>query len=110
MGVHDKYWTAKGAASKMAATGFAGIFGPSREFSDRNSPISRASNVWQAMYEVWRYLTGPFINPTMVRDEMMKSKSLGVVWDLPSWSLIERIIESDRAVWLVGPYSQKTIF
>jgi hypothetical protein len=106
MGVHHKYWIVKGAASKMVATG---IFGPSREFSDPKSPISRASTVWQAMYEVWRSLTGPIINPTMVRDEMMKSKSLGAVWDLPSWSLIERIIESDRAVWLVGPYSQKTI-
>jgi hypothetical protein len=55
----------------------------------------------------FRYLTGPIINPTMVRDEMMKSKSLGAVWDLPSWSLIERVIVSDRAVWLVGPYSKK---
>jgi hypothetical protein len=61
------------------------------------------------MYEVWRCLTGPVVNPTMVRDEMMKSKGLGAVWDTPSWALIERVIESDRAVWLVGLYSQTTI-
>jgi hypothetical protein len=61
------------------------------------------------MYEFWRYLTGPIINPTMVRDQMMKLKGLGAVWDRPSWALIERVIESDRAVWLVGPYSQTTI-
>jgi hypothetical protein len=100
-GVHVKYWTAKGAASKMVG----GIFGPGREFSDPKSPISLASHIWQAMYEVWRHLTGPIINPTIVRDEMIKSKSLGAVWDLPSWALMDRIIEFDRAVWLVGPYS-----
>jgi hypothetical protein len=61
----------------------------------------------RAGVKVWRDLTGPISNPTMVRDEMMKSKSLGAVWDLPSWALIERIIESDRAVWLVGPYVRK---
>jgi hypothetical protein len=106
MGVHVKYWTARGATSKMVATG---LFGPSREFSDPKSPISRALNIWQSMFEVWRCLAGPVINPTMVRDEMTKSKSLGAVWDVPSWALIERVIEFDRAVWLVGPYSQTTI-
>jgi hypothetical protein len=105
-GVHVKYWTARGAISKMVTKG---IFGPSREFSDPKSPISLALKAWEAMYEVWRSLTGPVVNPTMVRDEMMKSKGLGAVWDMPSWALIERVIESDRAVWLVGPYSQATI-
>jgi hypothetical protein len=109
MGIHAKYWTAKGAVSKMVPTGFARIFGVSREFTDPKSPISLASNVWQAMYEVWRCLTGPVINPTMVRDEMIKSKNVGAVWDVPSWALIERVIETDRAVWLVGPYSQTTM-
>jgi hypothetical protein len=110
MGDHVKYWTAKGATSKMLPTGFARIFGrSSREFNDPKSSISLASNVWQTMHEVWRCLTGPVINPTMVRDEMIKSKNVGAVWDVPSWALIERVIESDRAVWLVGPYSQTTM-
>jgi hypothetical protein len=93
----------------MIPTGLVSIFGPSREFNDPKSPISLASNVWQTMYEVWRCLTGPVINPTMVRDEMIKSKNVGAGWDVPSWALIERVIEADRAVWLVGPYSQTTV-
>jgi hypothetical protein len=110
MGVQVQYWTAKGATAKMLPTGLARMFGrSSREFADPKSPISLASNIWQTMYGVWQSLTGPVINPTVVRDEMIKSKNLGAVWDVPSWALIERIIESDRAVWLVGPYSQTMV-
>lgn len=109
MGTHVKYWGTKGVASKMVATGISRIFGSNREFTNPKSPISLASNVWQTMYEVWRCLTGPVVNPTLVRDEMIKSKNVGAVWDIPAWALIERVIEFDRAVWLVGPYSQTTV-
>lgn len=103
-GTHAKYWEAKGAVSKMVPTGLARLFGSTRDFNDPKSPISLASNLFESMYQVWRCLTGPVVNPTMVRDEMMKSKNLGAVWDVPAWSLVERVIDSDRAVWLVGPY------
>jgi hypothetical protein len=109
IGTHAKYWDARGAVSKMVPTGLARLFASNREFNDPKSPISLASNLFQTMYEVWRCLSGPIVNPTMVRDEMVKSKALGAGWDLPAWSLIERVIESDRAVWLVGPYSQSTV-
>jgi hypothetical protein len=109
MGINAKYWEAKGEISKMAATGIMGIVLSSREFNNPKSPISLALDLWQKMYEVWRCLTGPIVNPTMVRDEMVKSKNGGAGWDLPAWALIERVIEFDRAVWLVGPYSQATV-
>jgi hypothetical protein len=109
MGHHVKYWAARGVTVKMVPTGLAKLFGSSREFSDPKSPISITSNTWQTMFEVWRVLTGPVVNPTVVREEMVKSKAAGAVWDVPSWALIDRVIGADRAVWLVGPYSQATV-
>jgi hypothetical protein len=107
MGVHHKYWTAKGKASEMSTlTGLAKLMGPSKEFANPNSPFSKAMNLWDSMYNTWRCLAGPVINPTVVRDEMLKSTSEGAVWDVPARALIERVIEFDRAVWLVGPYSK----
>ncbi len=105
-GVHHKYWKAKGNVSEMAApSGLARLWGPSREFTDPNSPFAKAMQLWEAMYGTWNSLRGPVINPMMVRDEMIKSKTMGAVWPGPSWALIERVIELDRSVWLVGPYS-----
>jgi hypothetical protein len=106
MGVHHKYWKAKGNASEMATlSGLARLLGPSREFTDPNSPFTKGMQIWEAMYGTWNSLRGPVINPIIVRDEMIKSKTMGAVWDGPSWALIERVIELDRSVWLVGPYS-----
>ncbi len=107
MGTHDKYWTARGNVSKMAEpSGLARLIGPSREFSDPNSPFSKSVAFFELMYATWRCLTGPVINPVVLRDEMLKSKNEGAAWDGPSWALIERVIEFDRAVWIVGPYSR----
>lgn len=105
MGVHHKYWTARGKLDAMAPSGLAILFGPSKDFSDPKSPYMKVTKVWESMYNTWRALSGPVINPTMVRDEMRKSKGDGAVWDVPSWALIERVIEFDRSVWLVGPYA-----
>jgi hypothetical protein len=105
MGVHHKYWKARGKLANMAPSGLAILFGPSKEFSDPNSPYMKVLKVWDSMYNTWRALSGPVINPTVVRDEMLKSKGDGAVWDVPSWALIDRVIEFDRSVWLVGPYA-----
>jgi hypothetical protein len=106
MGVHHKYWKSKGNVSEMAAlSGLARLWGPSREFTDPSSPFTKGMQLWEAMYGTWNSLKGPVINPMFVRDEMVKSKTMGAVWPSPSWALIERVIELDRSVWLVGPYS-----
>jgi hypothetical protein len=107
IGVHTKYFTSRGKLSDMTKrTGLAMFTRPSKEFFDPNSPFSKASQLWESMYNTWRCLNGPVINPTTVRDEMMKSKNDGGIWDGPSWALIDRVIEFDRAVWLVGNYSE----
>jgi hypothetical protein len=53
------------------------------------------------MYEVWERLDGPVINPSRVRDAMVKSAEQGAVWNTISWSLIDRVIAIDPAVWVV---------
>ncbi len=55
------------------------------------------------MYDVWKQLEGPVVNPTLVREAMIKSRDKGAVWDTVSWSLIDRVIAIDPAVWVVQP-------
>ena len=52
----------------------------------------------QAMYDVWRSLEGPVVNPTMVKEAMLKAKEKGAVWDGAAWSIIDRAITIDPAV------------
>ncbi len=55
-----------------------------------------------SMYEVWRGLEGPVINPTILRGKMEKSTEKGAVWASPAWALLDRIILHDPAVWIVS--------
>jgi len=66
---------------------------------DRLNPLL----LWEKMYAVWRSLDGPVVNPSVVREEMMKSRDEGAVWPVPAWALIDRIIEIDPAVWVTHP-------
>ena len=50
------------------------------------------------MYDVWRSLEGPVVNPTMVKEAMLKAKEKGAVWDAGAWSIIDRAITIDPAV------------
>lgn len=56
---------------------------------------------WNRMYEVWRLLEGPTVNPTLVREVMVRTRDQGAVWDMPAWSIIDRVIQHDPAVWIV---------
>jgi hypothetical protein len=55
--------------------------------------------LWDKMYEVWRMLEGPVINPTMLRDQQMKTREAGAVWDPPIYALIDRAIARDPTAW-----------
>jgi hypothetical protein len=55
------------------------------------------------MYMVWKLLEGPVINPTLVREMMVKARDQGAVWDAPTWSVIDRVSQYDRAVWITQP-------
>jgi hypothetical protein len=56
---------------------------------------------WNQMYRVWLLLEGPTVNPTLVREIMVKTRDQGAVWDMPVWSIVDRVIQHDPAVWTV---------
>lgn len=66
-------------------------------------PRTQPFILWNQMYEVWRLLEGPIVNPTMVRAALVKSSERGAVWDTATWSLIDRVISIDPAVWIIEP-------
>src|SRR5262249_36519447 len=59
--------------------------------------------LWNEMYQVWKLLQGPVVNPTLVRETMAKTRDQGAVWDQPAWSIIDRVIQYDPAVWVIQP-------
>jgi hypothetical protein len=65
------------------------------------SPRVKVFHLWDQMYEVWRRLEGPVVNPSLVRGVMVKSTDEGAVWDTASWSLIDRVVAIDPAIWVV---------
>jgi hypothetical protein len=72
-----------------------------RRASGKPDPNVKAFQLWDKMYEVWKLLEGPIVNPTRVREAMQKSADDGAVWDTVSWCLIDKVISKDSAVWFV---------
>jgi hypothetical protein len=71
----------------------------------------RKRYLWAAMYDVWTFLTPPVVNPSVVRDLLIKTTNLGAGWDIPTWSVVDRAIAADPSVLLVeerGIYPTKT--
>jgi len=66
-------------------------------------PVAHAFELWEEMYKVWKLLEGPVVNPANVREAMVESKGKGVVWDNAAWSIIDRVVATDAAVWVVRP-------
>jgi|UPI0008345B37 hypothetical protein len=60
-----------------------------------------AFELWTDMHQVWRVLTGPVLNPTLVREHMARTAGKGAVWDNIVWSIVDSRIASDPAVWMV---------
>ena len=66
-------------------------------------PSQKAMKVWGEMYKVWKELEGPIVNPTLVKEAMLKSKHHGAAWDSAAYSIIDKVIATDPAVWVVDP-------
>jgi hypothetical protein len=64
----------------------------------KTDPALRPLEINMAMYDIWRSLEGPVVNPTMVKEAMLKAKEKGAVWDGAAWSIIDRAITIDPAV------------
>ena len=67
----------------------------------KTDPRAKPFVLWEEMYGVWKLLEGPTVNPTLVREMMVKTRDRGAVWDVPVWSIIDRVIQHDSAVWIV---------
>lgn len=65
------------------------------------NPKPEPLQLWAEMYNVWRALKGPVVNPRMVREAMQKSTDKGAAWDNRSWAIVDRVISIDPAVWVV---------
>ncbi len=50
-----------------------------------------------------RAISGLVIHPTMLKEEMLKTKEKGAVWDAALYALVDRIISIDPAVWVIQP-------
>jgi hypothetical protein len=67
----------------------------------KTHPLAKPFVIWEQMYEVWKLLKGPTVNPTLVREMMVRARDQGAVRDVPAWSIIDRVIQHDPAVWIV---------
>jgi hypothetical protein len=69
----------------------------------KTHPRAKPFLLWDQMYQVWKLLEPPIVNATLVREMMVKTRDQGAVWDSPVWSIIDRVIQHDPAVWVVQP-------
>jgi len=97
----------------VVLTGLYGVFvagliavklaqGVRRRFgTPRPDPDAVAVALWSEMHKVWQSLEGPVVNPTLIRELLVKSQDKGAAWEMSVYSLIDRTITVDPAVWVV---------
>jgi hypothetical protein len=77
--------------------------GESTTITGKPDPRLGPFHLWDQMYEVWLRLRGPVVNPSRVREAMVRSAEDGAEWGTLTWSLIDRVISIDPAVWIIWP-------
>lgn len=68
----------------------------------RSNPIRQPEDTLKTMIEVWNAMEGEVINPTLVKEAMIKSRSFGAVWDAPAWAIIDAVILRNPAIWVTS--------
>jgi hypothetical protein len=66
--------------------------------SGKEKPTFQPLRIMRAIDNVWHSLTGPVVNPSMVKAAMSRAAERGAVWDGAAWSIIDRAIAIDAAV------------
>lgn len=66
-------------------------------------PESSSQTLWREMYEVWRLLEGPVVNPMLVGAELARTTRRGARWNSAAWSIVVRAMEHDPLEWVVVP-------
>jgi hypothetical protein len=62
-----------------------------------------ATGILWEMCKVWDELEGPTVNPSNLREALLKSHDKGAIWDTAVYSIVDRVIRTDPAVWVVQP-------
>jgi hypothetical protein len=65
------------------------------------NPKLKFFKLWDEMYDVWLRLEGPVLNPSIIKEAMIKSANNGAVWGNSAWAFVDRAIQKDSAVWLI---------
>jgi hypothetical protein len=80
-----------------------GLYWLFRKQPKETDSATRAFELWQAMAQVYRITESPIINPTELREELHRTAEKGAVWPPALYSLVDRIISIDPAVWVTRP-------
>ena len=67
----------------------------------REGSKGREYALLQGMIDVWRLLAGPVVNPSILREQMVKARDGGAVFDSAAWAIVDRTMQHDPAVWIV---------
>lgn len=89
-------------ATHLLFVGMRALRGLWRTSGGKTKPQPKAAELWVDMYQVWRALGGPVVNPTLVREEMARTAAKGAVWDNLIWAILDSRIAGDPAVWVVA--------
>lgn len=73
-----------------------------RRATGYQDPTTKILKLWHEMADVYKLTAGPVINPTMLRDALLKTRDAGAVWVAPLYVLVERIIARDASAWVIS--------
>lgn len=68
----------------------------------RQKTLVETADRLQAMHRCYAELSGPVLDPTLVRDAMLAATKLGVQWSSATWPLLEGAIMRDPHRWLTS--------
>jgi len=72
----------------------------------KKSQHETALELWGEMSNVYKLLNPPIINPTLVKEALIKTKEKGAVWDTAAYTLVERAIARDPHAWIADPWAR----
>lgn len=75
-------------------------------WAPKKSPFEIGAELWDDMSKVYRLLEPPIVNPTLVKEQLIKTHDKGAVWDTAVYTLVERAIARDPSAWIADPWAR----
>lgn len=57
--------------------------------------------LWSTMKEVYRLLDGKVLSPRLIKDELLKAREAGAVWNNAVFAMIDLVIERHPTTWVI---------